>query len=300
MSEILVYFGRFEVNNVGRLVMTLVTHSLDPPNGGWRWMVVLGAQLINVCNQSLLSVFGLIFGPFFATLNESKTRIALVMNLCSAFLNLTGLITAPIMKKLSPREVAICGSLLVSAGLMFSSFAINLPQIIFTYSFMVGIGLGLLGPAIFLAVSSYFTTKKSRAIGFAMAGTGLGQMIFPQVVRFLLAEYGFKGTVLIMGSLSLHGVVGACLFQPVRWHLKRNKMSEVEPLLRPSAVTSHSEDVGVITRVARSMDLSLLKDVHFLLLNFGLACAYTVSIDFSLILPFFLQVSFFLSFLEQN
>lgn len=284
--------------------MTRVRSHLEPPNGGFGWMVVIGAQLINVFNQSLLSVFGLMFGTYFALLNESKTRIALVMNLSSAFLNFTGLITAPLMRRFSPREVAICGSLLVSSGLMLSSFSTGLEQIIFTYSFMVGTGLGLIGPAIFMAVSSYFTTRKSRAFGFAMAGTGFGQMILPQIVKSLLSDYEFRGTVLIMGSLSLQGVVGACLFQPVERHMKLRKqqITETESLLRSTLplqpIASYEcsyelpehDDKGFWRRIARSMDLSLLKDPRFVILNLGLACVYTVSIDFLLILPFFLQV----------
>lgn len=281
-------------------IMARVKKILEPPNGGWGWMVVVGAQLINVFNQSLLSIFGLLFGAYFTVLNESKTRIALVMNLCSACLNLTGLITAPLMRNFSPRAVAFMGCAFASCGLMMSSVASSLDEMIFTYSFMVGVGLGLIGPAIFLAVNSYFTTKRTRAFGFAMAGTGLGQMILPQIVRFLLSEYGFRGAVLIMGALSLHGVAGALMFQPVKWHMRlKNMDDEMQPLLAPSSPASSNgsayempdfQDNGFWKRLARSLDLSLLKDVRFVILNLGLACGYTVSIDFSLILPFFLQV----------
>lgn len=281
-------------------IMASVREIYVAPNGGWGWMVVLGGTIINMFNQSLLSVFGLLFGNFFTALNETKTRIALVMNLCSTFLNLTGLITAPLMKKYSPREVALYGCVLVSLGLMLSAFATSLVQVIFTYSMLVGIGLGLLGPSIFISLSSYFTTRKSRAVALTMAGTGFGQMILPQVVRVLLMEYDFRGTALIMGSLSLHGIIGACLFQPVERHLKRRnsdreEMNETEPLLKrfstPAAINEDDyDDSGFWRKVARSMDLSLLKDPKFVILNLGLACAYTVSIDFTLILPFFLQV----------
>lgn len=279
--------------------MVHVREILEPPNGGWGWMVVFGACLINTCNQSLLSVFGLLFGAFFAVRNESATSIALVMNLCSVFLNLTGLLTAPLMRNFSSRQIALFGTFLTSFGLMLSSLASSLPQIIFTYSFMVGSGLGLISPAIFMVLSAYFTSKRPRALGFAMAGTGFGQMILPQIVRFLLAEFGFQGTVLIVGGLSLHGVVGAILFQPVDRHLKRVDCNENDPLLRPPSSDASSYEMpdyvndGFWRRLARSMDLSLLKDVRFLILNFGLACAYTVSIDVSLILPFFLQVTNF-------
>lgn len=69
-----------------------------------------------------------------------------------------------------------------------------------------GVGLGLINPSTFIAVNSYFTSRRGQAIGLAMAGTGLGQMIMPHVVRLLLDSYGFKGTILIMGGLALNGV----------------------------------------------------------------------------------------------
>lgn len=288
------------MNSISLDIMASVQEIYVAPNGGWGWVVVVGGTIINMFNQSLLSVFGLLFGSYFTALNESKTRIALVMNLCSAFLNLTGLITAPLMKKFSPREVAIYGCSLVSVGLMLSALTTSLTQMVFTYSLLVGVGLGLLGPSIFISLSSYFTTRKSRAVALTMAGTGFGQMLLPQIVRLLLMEYGFRGTTLLIGSLSLHGIVGACLFQPVEWHLKRRRsdreeMKETEPLLRhisssTTIVVENSDDDSFWVKLARSLDLSLLKDPKFVILNFGLACAYTVSIDFTLILPFFLQV----------
>lgn len=64
-----------------------------------------------------------------------------------------------------------------------------------------------------MAIKSYFTTRRSQAVGLSLAGTGIGQMIMPQVVCFLLDEYGYRGTTLILGGLSLNGIVGALLFQ---------------------------------------------------------------------------------------
>lgn len=228
---------------------------------------------------------------------ESTSRIALVMNLCSVFLNLSGFVTGPVLKQFSARKITIFGSLMTSTGLMMSAITTTLPQIIFTYSFMVGIGLGLIAPASFVAVSSYFTTKRSRAVGFALAGTGLGQMILPIIVQKLLDEYGFRGTILIMGSLALHGVVGGCLYQPVSRHLKRMIGTEDQPLIGKHVSLSIEDEKPlkiwnrIWNRLSNAMDLTLLKDFTFLSINFGLAFAYAASINFAMILPFFLQVS---------
>lgn len=72
---------------------------------------------------------------------------------------------------------------------------------------------------------------------FQRTGTGVGQMIMPNIVRILLDEYGFRGAALIMASLAFHGLVGAALFQPVEWHMKRTHsescFGEKRMLLQP-------------------------------------------------------------------
>lgn len=73
--------------------------------------------------------------------------------------------------------------------------------------------MGLIMPATFVAVNAYFKGKRSQAVGLSMAGTSVGQMVMPQVVRFLLDEYGYRGTTLILGGLALNGIPGALLFQ---------------------------------------------------------------------------------------
>lgn len=225
--------------------------------------------------------------------------------------------------------MAIVGSLLTGLGLILSSISTQLWHIIIAYGFFVGLGLGLIGPSSFLAVNSYFSSKRGRAVGLALAGTGVGQMIMPYIVRILLDEYGFKGTTLVMGALALNGVVGALLFQPVKWHVKRfneNHFNEKKMLLQPCKHTqldSNDNDVCELEtndyiddgdeddddlrsvnseayfikkpswrqRISKAMDLQLLRDPVFISIAIGLALAYTASTNFSMLFPYFLQVS---------
>ena len=76
-----------------------------------------------------------------------------------------------------------------------------------------GLGLGLLNPATFVAINSYFNYHRGRAVGLGLAGTGLGQMAMPLIVRALMDEYGFVGTVLILGGFSLHSLVSNICFR---------------------------------------------------------------------------------------
>ncbi|XP_037044265.1 monocarboxylate transporter 12 [Bradysia coprophila] len=284
--------------------------SFAPPDGGWGWMVVFGVALTNIFNQSLISIFGLLFGEHLQSLGQTTVGAALVMNLNSVALNFSGLIIGPLLKRYSPRTVCAVGSLFTSSGLILSSFTTELWQVCITYGILVGIGLGLINPSTFIAVNSYFTSRRGQAIGLAMAGTGVGQMIMPHVVRALLDNYSFKGTILIMGGLALNGIVGASFFQPVNQHLRleKDKSGEDKLLLKnvhsDGSQCSDDEDIvytvkptvielikpkTLAGRISDAMDLKLLKDLTFINISIGIALTYTATVNFSMIFPYFLQ-----------
>jgi MFS family permease len=110
------------------------------------------------------------------------------------------------LKSYSPRFVNITGTLLTAFGLITSSFSTKMWHLL-SYAIFVGFGLGLIQSATFIAVNSYFSTKRGQAVGFAMAGTGLGQMLMPNITGFLLETYTFRGATLAIGALALHGVM---------------------------------------------------------------------------------------------
>ena len=70
--------------------MSKPNYILVPPNGSYGWIVVFAAQLIHIFDRSMISIFRLVFGPFFNAIQLSKKNIALVMNLTNLFLNFTG------------------------------------------------------------------------------------------------------------------------------------------------------------------------------------------------------------------
>lgn len=100
---------------------------------------------------------------------------------------------------------------------------------------MTGIGVGLATSAAFVALNHYFKKRRGQAVGLSMAGTALGMLIMPQLVRILLETFGFRGAVLLLSGLALHSVVGATLLQPAKWHLKEEEV-DIEMVPLPEAV----------------------------------------------------------------
>lgn len=89
-----------------------------------------------------------------------------------------------------------------------------------------GMGMGM--SAFSLALNTYFDKRRGLATGFAMTITGLGPVIMPQLVSYLMSVHTTQGTTIIIGGLSLHTIVAALLLQPISWHLKEEVAEDVE------------------------------------------------------------------------
>ncbi|XP_037952642.1 monocarboxylate transporter 13-like [Teleopsis dalmanni] len=288
------------------------------PDGGWGWVVVAAVALINMTNQSILSVFGFLFGGQLKSMNQETFTAALITNLNSFALNFSGLFIGPAIKSFKPRNVAAIGCVMVSFGMFICSFATEAWHFIIGYSFFVGMGLGLISPSTFMAINSYFSSKRGRAVGLSLAGAGLGQVFIPHVVRFFLDNYGFRIAVLAMSLLSLTGIFGALLLKPLktvhnnRQHMQHLLNTDVEknkaqiPLkieiikattqIEPKEVnkektTGQKLCSKICHRLVQAMDLELLCDPVFWSIIMGMALVYTSTINFTMLFPNFLQYS---------
>jgi MFS family permease len=96
------------------------------------------------------------------------------------------------------------------------------------YIFLSGLGVGFAWSSTFVALNHYFSKKRGQAIGLSMVGTALGMMAMPQAVQLLLEAYNFRGSVLILGGVALHSLVGSMLLQPIKWHLRPEKPKKNE------------------------------------------------------------------------
>uniref|UniRef100_A0A0A1XR23 Monocarboxylate transporter 12 n=1 Tax=Zeugodacus cucurbitae TaxID=28588 RepID=A0A0A1XR23_ZEUCU len=300
--------------------------STTVPDGGRGWVIVAAVALINMTNQYIHSVFGLLFAAKLKSMQEHTFTAALILNLSSLTLNFSGLFIGPAIKSFKQRNVAAAGIFFVSFGLFLCAFATESWHFIVGYSVFVGLGLGLITPSTFMSINSYFSTKRGRAVGLALAGSGVGQVTVPHVVRLLLEYYGFQVTVLAMSLFSLIGLFGAALLKPLAPPIRHNnrqhvrlllstddeknktvppqfKVTEAESnnLLKKEEANAHLSPTrehcchNVTQRLVQAMDLELLRDTTFWSIIVGMGLVYTSTIQFTMLFPHFLQYSVGLS-----
>ncbi|EAT41288.1 AAEL007047-PA, partial [Aedes aegypti] len=206
------------------------------PDGGWGWMVVFAYGMANIMIVPVLQSFGLIFKDTFKQINISATDASLIINLASAVGMTFGLFNGPLLRNFGFRKVATLGGCMFSIGLMFTSSAETFFHFILTYSIMASLGMGFCNSSFSLALNTYFVMRRNKAAGIAMTITGLGPILLPQLVSFLVFQYGSRSCLLIIGALATHIVAAALLLQPVKRHMIPAEIKDDQP-------TAQKEDI---------------------------------------------------------
>lgn len=212
-----------------------------PPDGGWGWVIVLANALNAMSTIPIVQVFGLIFKDCLAELNLNATDISIIINVNLASGMMLGMVNGALLKTFGYKKVAIVGSILHTIGIILTSFANTFSLFIICYGILSSIGFGMSMSGFSLALNTYFTTRRNRAMGLAITITGLGPILMPQVASFLLIFYGTQETILILGAYSFHATAAALLLQPVKWHMKTVPVC-LETIPENSKISSNNEE----------------------------------------------------------
>lgn len=217
-------------------------YELVPPDGGWGWLVLAGATLVNILIPGTIKSFGVLFVEFLEAFNATPTAAAWIPALCYFLYSSLGPLSSILSVKYSYRTVTIIGGTSAALGMILSFWASSVTYLYFSYGVLVGTGAGLSFPPTVYIVTSYFVRLRGLANGLCISGSALGSIILPPVLRWLLETYGYRGSILIMGAITLHVMIAAIFYEPVERHMKR------VPIESHALENIEEEDLGIILK----------------------------------------------------
>jgi MFS family permease len=112
------------------------------------------------------------------------------------------------------RPAIVTGLIIMCLGLGLGSMCNTVPQLIVTQGITYGIGGAITYHPIVQLLDEWFVVKKGLAFGIMWAGTGLGGVVVPLLLQFLLDKYGFR-TSLRIWTFMLFGIS-----LPLVWFIK--------------------------------------------------------------------------------
>lgn len=195
----------------------------QPPDGGWGWVVVVAAFVTNLIADGVTFTFGIIYVDLLRYFGEGKSKTAWIGGLFMSMPLISGPVASYLTDRFGCRRVCIFGSVLSAFGFVISSYAESIELLIFTFGILSGFGLALCYVTAVVIVAYYFEKRRSLATGLSVCGSGIGTFLFAPLTTFLVTEYGWRGTALILAGLFLNMAVCGALMRDLKWTKKKTK-----------------------------------------------------------------------------
>lgn len=188
-----------------------------PPDGGWGWMVVFGSFMIHLVNDGVTYSFGIFYDEFLTYFNEGKSKTSWILSTLVGVTLCSGPLSSSLVNKYGCRPVTIGGAIFGSICLIISCFARNVNFLIVTIGIGAGLGFGLIYLPAIVSVTTYFEKRRSLATGIAVCGSGFGTFVFAPLITYLLHEFGWRGSILIISGIVLECMIFGSLFRPLEY-----------------------------------------------------------------------------------
>jgi len=209
------------------------SESLDPeaptfPEGGLRaWCTVIGGAMVTFCTFGVVQSFG-VYQDYYTRVampERSPSEVSLIGSIQVFFVFAVGLPAGRLFDAGYFRHCLSVGSVIY----IFSVFMLSLaePHHYYQYLLSQGVGMGLGMGAMFLPsltiTSHYFRTRRSVAMGFVIAGSSFGAVVYPILLNNVFAKApGFKWGVRAVAFLDLGLLVIANCMMRTRLPPKRS------------------------------------------------------------------------------
>ncbi|XP_071130601.1 monocarboxylate transporter 9-like [Mytilus edulis] len=186
-----------------------------PPDGGWGWVIVFSAFMINVITDGCSYSFGVLYVFLLDYFQESRSTTAWIGSVFCAVPLLCGPIASVVTNRLGFRKATIIGGLITAIGFISSAFVHSVGAMAVTYGCIAGLGISMPYLNSIVVVAMYFEKKRTLATGISECGAGIGTLIFAPLYEYLIMSYSWRGAVLIIGAISLNIVVCGAVFKPL-------------------------------------------------------------------------------------
>lgn len=210
-----------------------------PPDGGLTaWLTVVASFMNHFISIGILYSYG-IYQRYYKMVEFSERatnfEISFVGTISLAFMLALGTFVGAMCDgNLGYQKTATLGMIVLPSSLILASFCTELWQLYLTQGFLLGLGAALcFFPAVSIP-SQWFLRRRASATGIAVAGSGVGGIVWSVISDYMINAIGFRWSLRVTGLASFAILVVSTLLLKARIPpKKRDKLFDLSIFKNP-------------------------------------------------------------------
>lgn len=186
-----------------------------------RWDIAMLAGLVSFFGITTNRNSGWFFVAFMEDFQVDRGSASWPSSVLTIMFRSSGLFVAVLQRYTSLFRIGLIGSILLWAGIIASAWSPNIAVITITLGFIHGLGAGIVLMCNLVEIMQYFQKYRGIASGLKFAADPTSAIVFPALLSYLRATYGFRGALLIYAALSMHVTAFSIVLKEPPW-LKRD------------------------------------------------------------------------------
>ena len=163
------------------------------------WLVVAATATATFAVFGVAYSFGAVFTAIREEFGVGKGQAALFFSITTFIYFVVGVFTGRLADRYGPRPILLAGAVSMGLGLFLTSLVNNIALGYLTYGMGVGIGVGCAYVPMVATVGGWFEKDRTKAMGVAVAGIGVGTLVGAPLAKQLVISYGWRNTFVVLG-----------------------------------------------------------------------------------------------------
>ncbi|KAI7904339.1 major facilitator superfamily domain-containing protein [Cokeromyces recurvatus] len=232
-------------------------------DGGYGWLVVLGAFCVQVTSFGIVTSWGVMqdyyYQNIFSGNSKALVELSFVGTLALIFINGMSPFIHVCIARYGLRQIKIVGTLCITIALEMASFTHKIWHLYLSQGILFGLGASCLYVTIMAVTPQWFTKNRGIALGIVAGGSGIGGLVMPLIITPINRNLGPSWTYRILGLICLVCDAIACILVKERVAKPQEKK-----------------------KLSKIVHFDVLKDINFLIYCIGSDIAL-----FGYFIPFF-------------
>lgn len=170
-------------------------------NSSFGWIIVIVSLILLIGSFGTQLCFGVFLKPLIEEFGWSRAAASGAMSVVMGVSGLIGIIMGRLTDKYSVRIIITIGVLIGGLAYLLLSHMNALWHLYLYFGLGAGICVGSTYTPVNATISKWFDQKRALALGIALLGITIGQMVLSPITAYIITEHGWRAAYTVLSII---------------------------------------------------------------------------------------------------